>query len=199
MAVPISLVVEDEISEHTIRQVLAQCGREFTVGNVIGKRGSSYLRSRIVDLNRAARGWPFLVLTDLDRYQCPAELVHRWLSVPRHPNLLFRVAVQEVEAWLLADRSAFATFLGISRDLIPDNAEQVDNPKEFVVSLARRSRKRDVRESLVPREGSTARVGRDYNGRLVSFVNADWQAVEAQKRSPSLKRTMDLLRRFDPQ
>jgi hypothetical protein len=119
--------------------------------------------------------------------------------VPRHPNLLFRVAVQEVEAWLLADRSAFATFLGISRDLIPDNAEQVDNPKEFVVSLARRSRKRDVRESLVPREGSTARVGRDYNGRLVSFVNADWQAVEAQKRSPSLKRTMDLLRRFDPQ
>jgi len=43
----------------------------------------------------------------------------KWLPYPKHPNLLFRVAVKEVEAWLLAHRAAFATFLGISDKLIP--------------------------------------------------------------------------------
>jgi hypothetical protein len=56
--------------------------------------------------------------------------------MPQHPNLLLRVAVREVEAWLFAHKTAFAEFLGVSRDLIPDNVEQVENPKEFVVTLA---------------------------------------------------------------
>jgi len=36
-----------------------------------------------------------------------------------HPNFLFRVAVREVEAWLLAHREGIARFLGISEHLVP--------------------------------------------------------------------------------
>ena len=75
----------------------------------------------------------------------------KWLPYPKHPNLLFRVAVKEVEAWLLAHRAAFATFLGISDKFIPQ--EQVDtipDPKQFLINLAAKSKKRKVRDAIVP-------------------------------------------------
>ncbi|MDF2210039.1 hypothetical protein L1F28_15070 [Arthrospira platensis NCB002] len=42
----------------------------------------------------------YLVLTDLDKSECPLAIINEWLkSQPKHPNLLFRVAVKEVESW----------------------------------------------------------------------------------------------------
>ena len=64
--------------------------------------------------NHGAKGTPFILLTDLDKNECAPMLIQEWLTDPLHPNLIFRVAVHEVEAWILADREAFAPFLGIS-------------------------------------------------------------------------------------
>jgi len=47
-----------------------------------------------------------------------------------------------VEAWLLADREGFAQFLGIRCNDVAANPEAVSNPKQKVIELARKSKKR---------------------------------------------------------
>jgi hypothetical protein len=115
-----------------------------------------------------------------------------------HANLVFRVAVREIESWLPADREGFADFLGIGSDLIPLQPDQIPDPKQTLVKLARRSRRRTLRESIVPRRGSTAVQGPDYNGCLGDFVRGHWNRNAAAERSPSLDRTWTRLMAFKP-
>jgi hypothetical protein len=148
--------------------------------------------------NNAAKGTPFLVLTDLDRILCAPELIRKWLREPLHPNLIFRVAVREVETWLLADGAGLAKFLGIGRILVPGDVDKVDNPKECLIDLARRSPRRDLRQDIVPPPGSTRKIGPNYNGRLISFVKGRWDLSAATLSSPSLERTVKAVTRFVP-
>jgi hypothetical protein len=37
--------------------------------------GFGYIKSKIKDFNRAAKGMPFLVLTDLDKEECAPKLI----------------------------------------------------------------------------------------------------------------------------
>ncbi|WP_197673209.1 hypothetical protein [Leptolyngbya sp. O-77] len=121
-----------------------------------------------------------------------------WLPCPKHPNLIFRVAVVEVEAWLLAHREAFAEFLGISVNLIPHNIDSEPDPKRLLIELTKRSRRRSLRDAIVPPQGSTAKIGRDYNGQLIQFVNQNWQANTARACSRSLDRAMNAIAHFEP-
>jgi len=98
----------------------------------------------------------------------------------------------------LADQEALAKFLGIKTALIPDDVEVLPDPKRFLISLAKRSRYRELREDIVPPEGSTSKVGPDYNGRLIRFVNDHWDLVAAGRRSASLASASEAVRRFKP-
>ena len=197
--IPIHLVVEDELSETVLRAILRQSGRPFAVGAAYRRGGFGYLRANVKRFNHGAKGTPYFLLTDLDKNECAPTLIREWLTVPLHPNLIFRVAVHEVEAWVLADREAFAYFLGIPTGNIPSEVDSIQDPKGELVSLARTSPKRDLRNSLVPRAGSTARVGRDYNGRLSEFVRSDWRLDESKRLSPSLLRAASAVGTFEPQ
>ncbi len=191
--IPVNLAVEDPLSEAVLRRLLAGVAGKYAIGTVYGHTGFGYLRKTVRGWNHAARGVPFVLLTDLDKYSCPPELLQDWLNQPQHPSLLFRVAVREVEAWLLADRNNIAAFLGV-----PVDPESVADPKAALVNLARRSRRAEVRERVVPRRGSTARVGPDYNGCLGDFVRRTWNVEAAANMSHSLRRAVDRLRHFQP-
>jgi len=121
-----------------------------------------------------------------------------WLPYPKHPNLLFRVAVREVEAWLLAHRDAFAKFLAIPPRLIPANVDAINDPKQLLILLAGKSKKRQLREALVPSSRSTAKVGPDYNGQLIIFVEDFWNMKIAAQNSFSLQRAMNEIKNFNP-
>jgi hypothetical protein len=194
--VPIHLAVEDSLSETVLRVMLMQCGRNFAVGSCYCRGGYGYLKTKIGGFNQAAKGTAFLVLTDLNAYPCPPALIADWLRVPKHPNLLLRVAVREVESWVLADRQAFARFLGVPARFIPNHTDAAPDPKALLIDLARRSRNRERREAIVPRPGSTAKQGRDYNGELIRFVETQWSLGNAVKISSSLKRAVDALSAF---
>ena len=197
--IPITLVVEDSLSEAVVRVILEQSGRHYFVSHCYGQVGSGYIRNKIRGFNNAAKGTPFLVLTDLDKSECPPGLIEEWLPEPKHPNLLFRIAVREVESWLLGHRSALSKFLGIQRGAIPhNNVDAIDNPKQLIINLARKSRYRSVREAIVPPFGSTAKVGPDYNGKLISFVKKHWKAPEAMCSSSSLKQSVQIIANFTP-
>ena len=196
--IPINLVFEDVLSEAVLKKMLKQSQRPFSVGQCLNQRGYGKIKKIISGLNYAAKGMPYLVLTDLDNAECPLVILSEWLTQPKHPNLLFRIAVKEVEAWLLAHREAFAQFLGISVDLIPGDADRIPDPKLLLINLAKKSRKRKLREAIVPEPNSTAKIGKDYNGQLIQFVNKSWQVASAQTNSPSLERTMNALINFQP-
>ena len=116
---PVNLAVEDDLSEVVLRTMLHKSGRQYAVCFCYGRSGFGYLKRKIVGFNNAAKGTPFLVLTDLDKKECAPLLIQEWLQVPKHPNLLFRIAVRSVESWLLADRTSFASYLGVQRNSIP--------------------------------------------------------------------------------
>jgi hypothetical protein len=196
--IPINLVVEDALSEAVLRRVLSISRRHFEVGYCYGMRGFGYIKKNLAGFNQASRGTPFLVLTDLDDGECAAALLAGWLQEKKSPNLLFRVAVREVEAWLLADPTGLARYLGIREDLFPSQPDSVQDPKKTLIGLAARSRNRELRDAIVPRSGSTAITGPDYNGRLIAFVNSRWDARAAAERSDSLKRLLNAALQFHP-
>jgi hypothetical protein len=191
--IPINLAVEDDLSEAVLRQMILQSQRNFVIGQCLKKEGFGYLKSIISGLNQAAKGTPYLVLTDLDNSQCPLAIILDWLTQPKHPNLLFRIAVKEVEAWLLADRENFANFLGIPVILVPTEVDKIPDPKQCLINLTKRSRKRSLKEAIIPSSKSTAKIGKDYNGTLAHFIQNNWQIKNAQINSPSLQRAMNAL------
>ncbi len=196
--IPVNLAIEDELSEITLRRLLHNAGRGFEIGTAYGRRGFGYLRATINDWNGAARYLPFIVLTDLDQYPCATALHDDWLSEPLHANLLLRVAVREVESWLLADRSNLAQFLGTSIKHLPAQPDLIPDPKATLIDAARRSRSKEVRDRIVPRPGSTAKQGREYNACLAEFVLGHWNVAVAALCSPSLQRTVARLESFTP-
>jgi hypothetical protein len=198
--IPIHVAIEDDLSELVIRKLLSATGRDYFIGTVFGGGGFGYLKKRANNWNAAAAaGTPILLLTDLDSNPCPSRLISDWLDFKPHANLLFRVAVREVESWLLADRVGLSRFLGISDAHVPLLPDEVPDPKLTLVNLGRRSRIRAVRESIVPRRGSTAVQGPNYNGCLGGFVRDRWNRNAASQRSPSLTRAWEKLMSFEPQ
>lgn len=117
-------------------------------------------------------------------------------NTPRHPNLIFRVAVREVEAWLLADRPSMADFLEVPLSLIPVEPEASNDPKIEIVNLARGSSSVEVIDQMVPLPGSTAEVGRSFDRKLIQFVRDYWDIDNASVHSRSLQRAVAALERF---
>jgi hypothetical protein len=197
--IPISLAVEDALTESLAHRILGAIPTQYATQTIYNRGGNGYLKRIIDGLNNAAKGTPFLVGTDLDRYECPSALIADWLRHPKHHNLLIRVAVREAEAWVLADRHAFAEFLGIKVANVPADVEALPNPKESLIQLARGARKRQLRDDLCPSPSSTSKIGPNYNARLGSFVSTSWNPNHARLNSRSLDRTMNRLVDFRPQ
>lgn len=196
--IPIILAVEDLLGEVFAQELLKGSGRKFAVGNCLGHKGFGYLKKNVRAFNKSAKGIPILVLTDLDRGKCAPLLIADWLQNPKDNNLIFRVAVREIESWLLADRDSIAKFLGLSLSDLPLNPDEILDPKALVIMLAEKSRKRNVRKAIVPARKSTAKIGPDYNGMLSFFVQSEWSLKNAIKYSPSLFRAYEAIKAFEP-
>ncbi len=108
--------------------------------------------------------------------------------------MCFRVAVHEVEAWLLGDKARFATWSGVRRSLIPSDVEAVLHPKEKLVEIVRQSRRKNIREAIVPRQGSGRTEGPAYTSTLSEFVATRWDIEAAAEAAPSLARAIRCLR-----
>lgn len=196
--IPINLAVEDQLSESVLRSLLRLIDRDYHIGTSYSRGGFGYLQRTANGFNQAARGTPFLLLTDLDDGTCPPELIRDWVRGPLHPNFILRVAVREVEAWLLADPENLARFLTVRGSFMPPTNENLDDPKQVLVEIARHARSKDIRERVVPKAGSTARQGPDYNSCLSQFVETQWDINAACNSSASLKSAVERLRTFEP-
>ena len=147
----IILAVEDDLSESVARKLLCEAGYDNSQIRCTGKRGFGALHTKLGDLLAASKKFLVLLLVDLDLRACAPTLVSSWLGKREVPQtFLFRVAVREIEAWLLADRVAFAEFIGVPESRIERNTEEIADPKRKLLDLARRG-KRGIRAGLLPR------------------------------------------------
>ncbi|MBK1718763.1 hypothetical protein [Thiocystis violacea] len=193
-----AVATEDALSEAVAETLLRQVG-DHSVDMRLRKDGFGYLKGRIRDFNRIAMNvMPVLLLTDLDRMRCAPELRAAWLLDGPHPRLLFRVAVRETESWLLADRLAFAEFLGIAIARIPDRPDDLTDPKAALLNLVRRSRRRNLKQEILPAPGVSFPVGLGYDEQLSGFVRDQWDCRRAAKTSPSLARAVACVERCHP-
>jgi len=139
-----------------------------------------------------SHGLPVLMITDLDAHPCPFSLIREWLGKVPSAGFLFRICVREVEAWLMAHRSALADFLSVPLSRLPRTPESLPDPKAALIALARCSSHRKIRTGFCP-IGSAA-IGPDYNRLLGDFIRDCWNADIAANVSPSLGRARERLR-----
>lgn len=184
------VATEDPLSEAVVDRLVQEENQGMRIAVRVGKKGNSYLRSKILSFNEIARSFPVLLFTDLDRIDCPMSLIEDWCGrIVLQEMLLFRIAVREVEAWLLADRDGFAEFSGVPVQRIPLQPELLSEPKEVLINLIRRySKKRVIKADLLPDKSSTAKVGLAYNQALCGFVQGAWSPERAAQSASSLNR-----------
>lgn len=190
----ISAAVEGSTDEAVVRNLIHHVGA--VPGKVYVQRGKGNLRQRINGFSHAARVSPWLILVDLDQdAPCAAPLCRDWLPHPA-PLLCFRVAVRALEAWLMADTDALASYLSINKTRVPADPEAEADPKRTLVNLARRSRRTAIVKDMVPREGSGRSEGPAYASRITEFAENHWRPDVAAERSDSLRRAIACLRRL---
>lgn len=188
----IVVATEDELSEQVGLCLAAEAGLD--VGQCLRRGGNGYLRSRLTNFCQIAEQQPVFLITDLDQSTCASTLMSGWFGQMQQPaNLLFRVAVREIESWLLADHEAMFTLLGRRAPKLPSDPDSLPDPKQALLRFAERA-PRDVREELVAQQGSVASQGLGYNPLLCRWVRETWQPERAATRSPSLRKARTRLR-----
>ncbi len=191
----ISIVIagEDTLCIKVARKLLERFGR-FKIENEQNYHGKENLKKKIKSYhNMAYKNLPSLVITDLDTDECAPKLINDWLGYRPHEKFLFRIAVKEIEAWLLADREAISKFLGVKKNKIPFYPENLDDPKQTLINLARYGKKQ-IKDELVPHENSTATIGPGYNNKLSEYIHVLWNLNRAAKNSDSLARTIESIK-----
>jgi hypothetical protein len=191
----ISGAVEGLTDEAVLKRLVEHVGAEL--GTLHGRRGKSYLTKKLQGFNSAARFAPWIVLMDLDDPSDCAPNLRKVLLPSPAKFMQFRIAVHEVEAWLLADKERFSSFFKVSKATIPDNPESLKDPKRALVDIIARSRSKSIRTDMIPRLGSGRPIGPAYASRLMQFASdrlQGWRPEVAATFSDSLRRCVQRLR-----
>lgn len=190
------MVVEDELSGIVLRKLVEELGNGLFVYSVLLMGGFGNIKTGVQRFKNASNVTPHIVLTDLDMGDCAPRLLKDWGVDTAMKNMLFRVAVREVEAWLLADREGVAKYLNLPLSKIPLHPEHENDPKQTLLSLVHKCKKRRLVEELVPAIGSSASIGPLYNTRMGEFVRDNWNVQRAAVNSDSLFRAIQRISSF---
>ncbi len=183
------IATEDALTEAVAERLILETGGVLCVDTKIPGKGAGNLKKKLPELTRVAYSLPVLLITDLDRVACAPLLISTWKGGGKLPqDMLFRVAVREVESWLMADAEALANLLKIRSKKIPIKPDTLGDPKQTLLELAKKA-PRAIREELIKAPGAIAAQGIGYNSVLGQFVREDWSAERAAIRSPSLAST----------
>jgi hypothetical protein len=180
----IPALVEGHLEERVLAVLWRQLGKADKPIVIRNARGSPFW-SHARRYNEAGRHQVLVGLGDLEQIAC-ATAAFEQLGRPLSQGFKLRLAQRMIESWLMADRHEFADHLGVRVAEVPEHPDLVAHPKRAVVELARCSRKRRVRDAVLP--SGAGFVGAEYLPFMSSFVSDRWSVNRASANSPSLER-----------
>ncbi len=191
---PVTLIWAEGLLDRAVAERLVLSMGLRIEGAVKDAGGKDEFWRRIGKYNKAAEAMGLvLALADHDEAGCVGPKLRR--RVPRqHHNLLLRLAVRELEAWLLADAAALAEHLSVPVASIPATPDKLSDPKQTLINIARRSASGRRVSGMLPRDGYAEVVGPEYTLVMEAFIRDKWRPNLAAKRSPSLARAIRALK-----
>ncbi|RYZ81436.1 MAG: DUF4276 family protein, partial [Proteobacteria bacterium] len=167
----LAIVAEDRLTQ----AVLHKCAAEFLPTHRIVrseiKNGRGNVQREIPAYLKLSEKMPVLLCVDLDGDVCAPELRASWKTETTSKAFLLRVAVREIESWVLGDRKRVASFLGAKSDDIAKDPDSLEDPKRSLLDLARNFASPDLKRDLIPRNyAQYPRIGPAYNMQLCAFV-----------------------------
>ena len=196
--------VEDEPTQHVVRRIVdylaGKVSRKVTLMTgypfVVGGYGQLKVKAKKW-AEAAAHGSWMLVVTDMDTDKglAPNDFGKKWLGVDclgmLPQKFIFRIAVREIESWIMADQEAIAKYLHVSEDNFTVIPDELPDPKRELFRIIREKCKALRFKRMLPTKNQ--HIGIDYNGRICEFVDKLWRIEKAMQVSPSLHRSVSRL------
>lgn len=194
--IQINFVYEDILEKDVIDKIISTFfSKKYVITSYTCGRGFGYIKNNINFYNKSSARTTYLVVIDLDNEPCPIKIIQDWLDDAKGENLLFRVAIREIESWIVADVQNFSKFLHLREKKLRKDVDEIADPKNYIFNLINNSKIRQL-SGICPR--GTARIGDDYNEKLSKFVKSSWNPQLAMVNSSSLKKTIKMLERYTP-
>lgn len=186
----IVIVGEDQLCCALAEKLVTYLNKETAIRTTVAN-GCGPFRTMIERYNSVAKAvTPVFMLADADQASCVVAQVDAWMPSYPSPRFSLRLAVREAEAWVLADHEGLSSFAQFSPALMSRDPDLIADPKQELLRLIRKSKRRDLRTEMLPGKGSSSHVGLGYNIHLTQFVREYWSAERASERSPSLLRAI---------
>ncbi|MDR1338792.1 MAG: DUF4276 family protein [Prevotellaceae bacterium] len=193
------IVGEDPVTYAIIKKVLAFCSPKIEIITELPARGGQ-VKCKISKFNKLSESFPVILLTDLDASLCAPQLLAELLEESKNENFIFNIAVDEAEAWLMADREGFSKYFNIEIGDMPNATLTKQGGRNELVEmnfsykssmyltheLVNKMKKKEHRDQLTPKQG--AAKGPEYNPCMLPFINEHWNINQAKVNSDSLNR-----------
>ena len=193
MARLLAVVAEDKLTQAVLHKCIAEYLPSFQICRSEVKNGRGNVQRELAAYAKLANTIPVLVGVDLDSDECAPLLLAQWNAFQLlSSTFLLRIAVREIEAWVLADRKRIVQFVGGESDDISKAPDSLDDPKRYFLDFARRVATEDLKRDLIPQnyDKKYPRIGPAYNIQMCDFVERRWRPHVAIKRSGSLARAI---------
>jgi hypothetical protein len=201
----IYIVSEDEVTRTVLKRILKEYAKKLNIIQEFPVRGGR-IKKDILKYNELSKKYPVILLTDLDIYDCPIKLIKDFCKdFNKNVHLHIRVAVDEAEAWLMADRIGFSKYFNVQINSIPKSKVlnlrkpdiiEMEFPYKSSLYLMKdiipTSKDKKLIDNLIPRYG--AKKGPEYNSTLIPFIENIWNIEEAMNNSYSLRTTIKRLK-----
>ena len=153
------LATEDELSEAIGCRLIEDSRFAGSSLRKLRRDGAGYLYSGMDKWRQVAARQPVLIITDLDDRHCPLALLEDWRGTRGvlPDNLLLRVAVREIESWVMADHEGMRSLIG-NKGKLPPEPDLLPDPKSHLLKLAEYA-PRAIRVDLVIKKGAQGKPG----------------------------------------
>jgi hypothetical protein len=192
------IVGEDPVTYAIIKRVLAHCSNDFNILSELPARGGQ-VKSQINKFNQLALAHPVILLIDLDAETCAPALIRK-LIPGKNKNFILNIAVDEAEAWLMADREGFSEYFKIKIEDIPSSHQTKQGGRKALTEmkfgyksslyltreLVKKIKHAEFKQQLTPKKGATK--GPEYNSCLLPFIQNKWDINNACRNTDSLNR-----------
>lgn len=196
------IVGEDEATKAVIIRLLREYAPNLHVLGELPARGSQ-IKSKIANFNQLASRFPVILLTDLDDEPCgPICKTNLLNKIVQQQDFIINIAIDEVEAWLMADKDGFSRYFGIPLAQMPVSTMQKMSGRRSLpeISVPLKSSwylthnlmqfstnaERKAQVAVSPKDKNSK--GKEYNTAVVPFIQDVWNPEVARAASDSLNR-----------